>query len=1209
MRRRCFCVVAMRLRPKPRFPALIWLIILLGLFLVVPALSQGQLRSSAMNLVTGQKELSLKGPLVKVISAVQSVAPLVSANSPASASPTSTAPLTYHGGPVQQVQYAYAIFWLPAGYHYDINDSQFEVLISQYFNDVGGSNFSKLLVQYPDDVNASPTGSLIFGGGFVDTTPYPEPGTVASPLLGQDIANEVQKIISSGSLPTGKDDAYYVFTASGINVCEDQGMTMCTFNTPQQTGFCAYHSYVQSDNYVPYALLSVDPSGITGGCQISEPIFPYNDPIADSEISLVSQEQFALQTDPLGSAWYDATTASEIDNQCAGQFGLVNSTDGANVILHDHEYILQEEWSNAAGGCTLVPPHTTSVQVILQPYGTSNALTVTNYFPLSYAIGRQLFTVHYVTGAMTIQADPNTSLSIGPFSSSSNTGSEEWCLDASCQGEVVYLSTASLKIGPLNYYDILKQNVYEATSDNSAPSAFASITYVTAPSSITAGSSDVDLSLSDTSRYIWVLRGTTATVSSETYLASPTTERWTNPEASWSVSQPFQIPPVISYHQYLVDFGYSVIPTGKTISTGPTVTYVNSGMTNTTVAPNQVWADAGSSYSYSNTLGSSTSSERWESLPGSGDGKVTFSATVGNSYYNQFPITVSYHIPGSNGSNSNPPTFTGSSFGSNLTFPLDISSRTYWLDANSTYSVTNLLPGSNSTDRWISISNNTGVIASPKSLNLTFYHQFALNFSYAVSGGGVPPSLPVVNYTSFNGTASYRLSNISSAVWVNAGTALNVSASMVSPNSTERWAYSSVSGVASEPGKFQITLYHQFEVGFSVVILGGGSPTALPAINGVAFGHSVSIQAKTVVNSTSAANTTRPVQYVWLDAGSSYSMPSSLGSSSSERWLTSSAPFGIVNSTFTISVTYYNQYPITLEYTVTNGADPSGGPSASVVLFGDTESISVNQTSGRVWADAGTTVSLPSDLPGSNSGEEWATNSTVRGTVTSALSLTPTYNHQFMVTLDISPTGIPVVLSQQSGWNNPGTNLDVTLISPRGWNFEGWSGQGIGAYTGSSSSLILTVTAPITETANFYAALTITAPSTGSVKYSFGNVTGTVGLGQSKIVYVPPGQLLSMSADPFPVFYAFSSWTGNISGGPNATVAVTNPLTFSVNSPAALKVAFKINVIGIMIVAVVVIVAIASVLMLRRRNRPHEEGYSEESSDESALETLEDSNT
>ena len=47
-----------------------------------------------------------------------------------------------------------------------------------------------------------------------------------------------------------------------------------------------------------------------------------------------------------------------------------------------------------------------------------------------------------------------------------------------------------------------------------------------------------------------------------------------------------------------------------------------------------------------------------------GSGKVTTNATIENTYYNQFSVSVSYNIVGSTVVGTDPPTFTGTSFGS-----------------------------------------------------------------------------------------------------------------------------------------------------------------------------------------------------------------------------------------------------------------------------------------------------------------------------------------------------------------------------------------------------------------------------------------------------------------------------------------------------------------------------------------------------------------
>ncbi len=368
--------------------------------------------------------------------------------------------------------------------------------------------------------------------------------------------------------------------------------------------------------------------------------------------------------------------------------------------------------------------------------------------------------------------------------------------------------------------------MYQATSDSSAPSAYATISYYTAPSSLAFGAGDVSatISLTDYSQYIWVQRDSTAMVAAmiSNQTSESNTQRWASPAATWNVSAAFDIPYVRSYHQYLMNFNYSVVPATTTTLVGPSVDYTSAGTNQTVIAPAQVWADAGSTYFFSNAIGSSTSTERWAPLGGSVSGTVTGNATVSKVFYNQFLVDVSYSVVGTRG-NVTPPVFTGISFGESLNVPLNSTVGPLWLDSGSSYSVPGLLPGSNSTDQWISTQKNlTGTVGMTTALDFTYYHQYALNFSYTIVGGGSPQFLPIVNYSSTNGTLSTRLSPTPSPVWVNAGSALNVSSVMAASNSSERWAYNSGSELASAPGTFEITLSHQFQVGFLIEVIGGG---------------------------------------------------------------------------------------------------------------------------------------------------------------------------------------------------------------------------------------------------------------------------------------------------------------------------------------------------------------------------------------------------
>jgi len=250
-------------------------------------------------------------------------------------------PLSFHGGPVMTSFTAYLIFWLPPGIHFSspISDANYEQVIEQYFQDVGGSPFYNIVTQYPG-ANGTPANAVTLGGSVVDTTPYPHAGTTADPLLDADIVNEVSSVILSQSWPTGLGTMYFVFTGTGIESCFDATHTFCT---PRQ--YCAYHSYFtmgsdvvvygnMADRYSTCAQVSIN---ITG------------DPAADTEVSLISHEHIEAVTDPTLAAWFD-DRGFEIADKCQFSFGFGDATT-PNVVLNNHLYRVQPEWSNASNRC------------------------------------------------------------------------------------------------------------------------------------------------------------------------------------------------------------------------------------------------------------------------------------------------------------------------------------------------------------------------------------------------------------------------------------------------------------------------------------------------------------------------------------------------------------------------------------------------------------------------------------------------------------------------------------------------------------------------------------------------------------------------------------------------------------------------------------------------------------------------------------------
>jgi hypothetical protein len=245
---------------------------------------------------------------------------------------------------------AYLIFWLPPGRHYEPRggDARYEALMARYFRDIGGTPFYNIVTQYWD-YRGPIQNQVTLGGTHVDGAPYPHAGTRGDPLYDADIHAAVERAINANGWTVDEDSAFFVFTGSGVQECDgptsDAG---CTFPTKQSVygQFDGYHSWFPSTHGpARYAFIS----------DLGYPVYPSpnGDPIADYVLDIVSHEHFETATDPLASyGWYGGKSRDgEIGDKCEESWGRLRA-DGSNVTLgHGHRYLLQAEWSNAAGGC------------------------------------------------------------------------------------------------------------------------------------------------------------------------------------------------------------------------------------------------------------------------------------------------------------------------------------------------------------------------------------------------------------------------------------------------------------------------------------------------------------------------------------------------------------------------------------------------------------------------------------------------------------------------------------------------------------------------------------------------------------------------------------------------------------------------------------------------------------------------------------------
>ena len=253
--------------------------------------------------------------------------------------------LTYHGGNVMTSVMVYTIYWQPAG---SVFAAGYQTLLNRYYTDVNASAFYNINVQYYQGSTTKlfMTNSSTFAGTWTDTTAYTGGrGSAANPLTDADIQGAVSRAITANGWVADGTAQFVVFTGKGIESCYDA--VDCTPGTSHPV-YCAYHSdFISGGRDIIYSNM---PYGATWGSSCrSFSVSPNGNLDADTEISTASHEHFESATDPFGTAWYDRL-GNENGDKCAYNYGTI-SANGSNITMGGNPYIIQQEWSNSAGGC------------------------------------------------------------------------------------------------------------------------------------------------------------------------------------------------------------------------------------------------------------------------------------------------------------------------------------------------------------------------------------------------------------------------------------------------------------------------------------------------------------------------------------------------------------------------------------------------------------------------------------------------------------------------------------------------------------------------------------------------------------------------------------------------------------------------------------------------------------------------------------------
>jgi hypothetical protein len=305
----------------------------------------------------------------------------------------------------------------------------------------------------------------------------------------------------------------------------------------------------------------------------------------------------------------------------------------------------------------------------------------------------------------------------------------------------------------------------------------------------------------------------------------------------------------------------------------------------------------------------------------------TSSATITANWQAQYQVTFSQ-------------TGVGSSAGANTVLTVGSTNYAYnalpsgvWVNSGTTFSWASPVSGGTGMQFVNTGSSGTSPISGSGTYSATYTTQYYLTVS---SPNGGPTGQGWYNAGS---SASFAVTTPASG---GTGTQYVFTSWSGSGSGSYSGTSSSQSVTINNPITETANWKTQYQVTFNYQVSGGGSGYYAPSVTYYQSGSQLSVTAGP------------PSASVWVDSGSTYTYTNNplTGSGSSERWYASSGTSGTISFSTTINPTYYNQYLMTLSYSVSGGGSPTA-PAYSANQFGASAPQTLTTTATGYWFDAG----------------------------------------------------------------------------------------------------------------------------------------------------------------------------------------------------------------------------------------------------------------
>lgn len=372
-------------------------------------------------------------------------------------------------------------------------------------------------------------------------------------------------------------------------------------------------------------------------------------------------------------------------------------------------------------------------------------------------------------------------------------------------GESTFTDTSGGNVHTSKYFSqVLETFEYSLIGSTTAPSA-PSLSY-------TDFGGNSTLPLTGSQSLVWMDTGSSWSVPI-TIPGSTSSERWQGTVTSGAATAG-QTVALSYYHQFLINFGFSVVG-GGTAYVAPSVQFTSFGSPE---QGTQGWVDAASTFTFTNPLAGSTASERWFTPIASG--VASTAGTVSPVYYHQYAFAMNFTVSG--GGTYDNPRLNFTALGKPGLDQVNTTTSTTWADSGTRWNLSDLLPNSSPTERWITSQATTGTALAPVVDDVLYYHQYLGTLRYSISGSGGAPPVPSLNYTTLKVATLAPLNETAKTFWMDSGSLWSVPVTLPGVQG-ERWLSNvTLPTVAGGPFEADVQFQHQFYVEVGVSTHAGG---------------------------------------------------------------------------------------------------------------------------------------------------------------------------------------------------------------------------------------------------------------------------------------------------------------------------------------------------------------------------------------------------